>query len=74
MPTTRSKRKASEISQENVEQMANTEPKEDRKCPGTVKKAKKAPDNKYGIHPDSTVREVVMAVMQILIEVCALVR
>ena len=72
MPTTRSKRKASEISQENVERKANTVPDEDRKCPGTAKKAKS--DDTYGIHPESTVREVVMACMQILIKVCALVR
>ena len=70
MPTTRSKRKASEISQENVEQMANVAAGEEKDCPGTVKKAKVASKNKYGIHPDSTVREVVEAVKQILIEVC----
>ena len=73
MPTTRSKRKASEISQENVEQMANVAAGEEKDCPGTVKKAKVASKNKYGIHPDSTVREVVEAVKQILIEVCVCV-
>ena len=71
MPTTRSKRKAqAPADQENTKRKANVADAEP-KCPRTVKKAKiGSEDHVESIHPDSSVREVMMACQQILLEVC----
>ena len=71
MPVTRSKRKARTLSDENTKGKANVEP--EKKCPRTAKKSKPASTNPWGIHPDSTVAEVVFAIDQILLEVRVLV-
>merc|ERR1719506_1748754 len=68
MPTTRSKRKAQAPDQENTKRKANVADSEP-KCPRTVKKAKiGSEDHVESIHPDSSVREVMMACQQILLE------
>ena len=72
MPTTRSKRKAQAPDQENTKRKANVADAEP-KCPRTVKKAKiGSEDLVEGLHPDSSVREVMMACQQILLEVCVI--
>ena len=75
MPTTRSarKRKAqAPADQENTKRKANVADAEP-KCPRTVKKAKiGSEDLVEGLHPDSSVREVMMACQQILLEVCVI--
>ena len=77
MPTTRSKRKAGVLTDENVKQKGKYDESApasaEKKCPWTVKKSKPSSANLYGLHPDSTVKEVAIAVMNILVEVCAFV-